>query len=226
MLRLILPLLAILLFSGCEGSLQQLIRKPGSAADDNNAPGQVGTVTFAVGSDRRLAFSHREGGEFCAEPPHEAAEQISQSIAAALQGIDAKAGKESNGTHPQTVERLYRRAHTLQLFRDAAFFLCVNALNQSATKTDPYSAYQESVRQLIEQLHDPLMEEIRLYYQAEQSQARNPSSANEVIVCSPARAAGSKSGVSCQRLIAPSNRNPAVIDPPLLPTAPANRPVM
>jgi len=218
MVRFIALLATLLLLGGCEGSLSHLIQRKQVEPSASDQP-----LIYTLDDRRRVAFGRVDRQQFCAEPPATATEQMTQILAAAIRRQPG--GASDSAAEAAQIEQIYQRAHSLQLFRDAAFFLCINALNQAPGSATSYQRYEQSVSNLIEQLRAPLQEEIRLYYQVESVRSR--ASRQEVIVCAPSPIAdGEQGGVNCQRLRGPAERNPSVIDPPRLPDGGGTRPVM
>lgn len=221
MVRFVALLSTLLMLGGCEGSLSHLIQRSHSSPSATAQP-----LIYTLEDQRRVAFSRVDSQRFCAEPPATAAEQITQTIATALKQQQGTAAQPLNASEAEQIEQIYQRAHTLQLFRDAAFFLCINALTQEPGNTPSFQRYEQSVRELVRQLSAPLQEEVRLYYQAEMARHRSAGGRQEMIVCTPLTEANADNRVNCQRLQAPAERSPDVIAPPHLPATPGNRPVM
>lgn len=227
MLRVTAILVSVLLLGGCQ-ALQGL-GQPTIAEESIGASEGSGLGTMAITPDRRLILTNIATGQFCAEPPAEAAEEITSAIAAALSaGDDDTTSSTALATSvSENVQFLYQRAHTLQLFRDAAFYLCVNAINQGENPTQAQTNYGEAVQNLVKTLQEPLREEIRFYYQAEIARAARVKERTDVIVCAPTAGDSAQPGlVQCQRMPPVDKSNPAVIAPPMTPEGAATRPVM
>ncbi|WP_210396223.1 hypothetical protein [Motiliproteus sediminis] len=229
MLRAIVFLASALLLSGCQTlqGLKQASVNP-AAAQAGELRGEIGTLTLTP--DRRLLLTNITTGQLCAEPPAEAAETVSRAIADALRAAETSPSGQAlplASGRTENVQRLYQRAHTLQLFRDAAFYLCINAINQGDDPNSTNGNYARAVENLVKMLQEPLREEIRYYYQAEIARSSRSNERTDVIVCAPT-SGGSRepAPVLCQRMPAVEKANPGIIPPPLTPEGTAPRPVM
>ncbi|MFA5983608.1 MAG: hypothetical protein WC782_06300 [Methylococcaceae bacterium] len=108
--------------------------------EQNEKEGQeIGTL--AVTTQRRLIIANLKTGNFCSKPPPETADSIMTALAAARKAYiaaDKNISAELASNFARHVNQLYKRAHTIQLFRDAAFYLCVNAANSSNGQNRAY----------------------------------------------------------------------------------------
>ena len=213
------------LVAGCASTLDSffdrpvvqdyLLQRDGTGEDNHRI--QIGTL--AVTAQRRLIVGNLTTGAFCTEPPPEAADSVVKAITAALktkstQGKTANAEMASNLA--RHVNQLYRRSHTVQLFRDAAFYLCVDSVNEANYANRENSdqeesterslsrqndSYATSVQKIVQMLIPVLQEEIDLYYSVEQALAENPPQVvDEVMVCGSTASVGKASEDSGEKL--------------------------
>lgn len=152
-------------------------------ADDGKQ--EIGTL--AVTAQRRLIVGNLKTGSFCSEPPPEVADSISTAIAAALKAniaTDKNVSAELASNFARHVNQLYKRAHTIQIFRDASYHLCVNAVNSSNGKDKNYDSYKPEITSLVKAILPVLKEEVKAYYAVEKIRAENqPSISQETIIC-------------------------------------------
>lgn len=104
---------------------------------------QVGTL--AVTTDRRVVLVRLQedspggAGRFCAEPPPDAGQNITNALAAMLdvsaEKIDATIKAQLATTFASNFQALVKRSQGLQLYRDAMYNLCQNYLNHGVDKT-------------------------------------------------------------------------------------------
>jgi hypothetical protein len=99
--------------------------------------------------------SERHAGQFCPEPPPDAAQAVSAALAGALRGkVDAPTGQtggevaaEASKAISTAVAPLVKRSQGLQFFRDQAFYYCVGFLN-GVIQNDTYAAHLTDSAQL------------------------------------------------------------------------------
>ncbi|MCR9495507.1 hypothetical protein NB493_08925 [Vibrio alginolyticus] len=145
---------------------------------------EIGTV--AVTAQRRLIIANLKTGSFCSEPPPEVADSISSAIAMALEANISK-GKEVNAelasNFARHVNQLYKRAHTVQLFRDASYHLCVNSVN-TANGRSSYESYKDDLKHMMDSVLPILEKEVTAYYEVEKERAKNPPPTyQDIILC-------------------------------------------
>lgn len=172
MKTLLFILCCLPLLSGCNGlfnayNKRDVIRS--DLASDNAHSVQLGALS--VTSQRRMILANMRSGDFCAEPPPEAVDNITSSINAALRSsLESDVSARSLDTtmkekSSQNINQLYRRVHTLQLFRDAAFHYCVDAVNSSNHRQNKdYVSYASKLDNVLSKLIPVLEHEITLYY--------------------------------------------------------------
>lgn len=96
-------------------------------------------AVVATNATRRVAVLDVLNGTICVEPPPEAANTISEAFTALLEAdISDKAeiSASLSKSIAQNIDQLYRRTQSVQLYRDAVFALCQNAINGSLTIDD------------------------------------------------------------------------------------------
>nr|VFK78380.1 MAG: hypothetical protein BECKSD772D_GA0070982_101324 [Candidatus Kentron sp. SD] len=182
MIRIATILGAAALLTGCAAISELPVIENEMATNTFISVGEQEIGTLAITAQRRLIIANMKTGHFCSEPPPEAADSIATALTAALQ-----ANAERNGapnaefarnfaTH---VSRLYKRSHTVQLFRDTSFQLCVNALNEASetngmNQQSNYRSYRDAVMEIVKALSSVLEQEIKAYYEVEKEKAKNP----------------------------------------------------
>lgn len=93
----------------------------------------------ATDANRRVAILNIISGQICVEPPPEAANTISEAFTALFEADVKDKGNLASSLSQsvtQNISQLYRRSQTVQLYRDAVFSLCQNALNGSIVVDD------------------------------------------------------------------------------------------
>lgn len=155
------------------------------SAETANGGKEIGTL--AVTAQRRLIVANLNTGNFCSEPPPEAADSISTAIAAALKANiseDKDVNAELASNFARHVNNLYKRAHTVQLFRDATYHLCVNAVNSANGTNGSYDSYKSEVSYMVKQILPILNNEVKAYYEVERIRAENsPNIVQKTVVC-------------------------------------------
>lgn len=219
MKRMMLLVCFMLFMTGCASTIESFYNRQVvedvMASDDDRQ--EIGTL--AVTAQRRLIVGNLKTGSFCSEPPPEAADSISTAIAAALKAniaADKEVSAELASNFARHVNQLYKRAHTVQLFRDASYHLCVNAVNKS-NGSDKYDSYKTEITSLVNSILPVLQKEIKEYYAVEKARAETPPTVSrEAIICDSTATVDKKDGgeesklttvINCQSLTAQENDN-------------------
>ena len=97
-------------------------------------------------TDRRIVLVRLQddsgggAGRFCAEPPPDAGQNITNALAAMLdvsaEKIDATIKAELAKSFASNFQAFVKRSQGLQLFRDAMYNLCQNYLNRGVVQAD------------------------------------------------------------------------------------------
>jgi hypothetical protein len=102
--------------------------------DAKSSDKRIGTL--ATVAQRRLMVVKFSDGRFCAEPPPDAADNVSANLSAALAGgVHSPAGPSVNasaqlaGALASIAKQIFYRSQGLQLYRDGMFSLCSAYLN-------------------------------------------------------------------------------------------------
>ena len=185
-----------LFMTGCASTIESFYNRQvvedQLIADDGTQ--EIGTL--AVTAQRRLIVGNLKTGSFCSEPPPEAADSISTAIAAALKAnisADNEVSAELASNFARHVNQLYKRAHTVQLFRDASYHLCVNSVNSSNEGDGKYDSYKREITHLVNNILPVLKEEVKAYYAVEKARAENPPTVSqETIICDSTTAVDKK----------------------------------
>ena len=179
-------IMILMMLTGCSSTIDSFYNRhvvEDKLEQDTIQNNEIGTLS--VTAQRRLIIGNLKSGNFCSEPPPEVADTVTSALAAALNAnisSDKKISAELASNFARHVNQLYRRAHTVQLFRDASYHLCVNAVNTS--NGQPYESYKQDLVQMISDLKGVLKEEVKQYYEVEKLRAQNPPSIyQETIVC-------------------------------------------
>lgn len=187
MIRIIFFLLISYGLTGCAESINAFYNRDvieDTLINEDNAEMALGTLS--VTAQRRIIVANMISGNFCAEPPPEAADTITTAIATALQAnidADKTVNAELAANFSKHVNQLYRRTHTVQLFRDAAFYYCVDAVNSSNGAKGSYQAYSTHLNTTVNALVKSLDKEVALYYKTEIEKAKQPNYSTEFVVC-------------------------------------------
>lgn len=133
--------LLLLASSGCGLSMFAGQKSP---VIEDNVSKQVGTL--AITTDRRVVLVRLQGdtnsgaGRFCAEPPPDAGQNITNALAALLdvsaEKIDTTIKAQLATTFASNFQAFVKRSQGLQLYRDAMYNLCQNYLNLGVDKAD------------------------------------------------------------------------------------------
>ncbi len=217
-LRLLLTLVLAACVGGCASHLSEIFNRPiventlitsKPRVPESADPQEL--ATLSVTAQRRIIIANLSNGTYCAEPPPEAADSVTSAITAALTaqlGSDREINANLASNFARYVNQLYKRAHTVQLFRDAAFHLCVDAVNYTSVldtagvlkdksnEWDSYYSYTSEVQYLVKMLIPTLRTEIELYYEAEIARANSlhPPSDRFIVCNSTAAIEGSDDG--------------------------------
>lgn len=173
-------LLMVFAATGCASTIEsfynrQVVQDQLARKDSSN---EVEIGTLAVTSQRRLVVANLNTGRFCSEPPPESVDSINEAIAVALKANisgDEKFNADLASNFVRHAGQLYKRAHTVQLFRDAAYHYCINSVNSASDNNDSYESYSSEVSRLVDKLIPTLDIEVREYYEVERIRARSLS---------------------------------------------------
>ncbi len=117
-------LLSVLMIQGCSG----VVTMDGIMGDDISEIG-----VYATDSSKRVIMADMDNGRFCAEPPPETQMESESSFRLLLQAaIDSESdtGKvEAYRALSEKAKQLYRRSHSVQLYRDVSYYLCQSYVN-------------------------------------------------------------------------------------------------
>lgn len=114
-----------ILMTGCANTIESFYNR--QVVEDQlitQDTGEQEIGTLAVTAQRRLIIGNLKTGNFCSEPPPEVADSITAAIAAALKAnisAEKNLSAELASNFARHVNQLYKRAHTVQLFRDATY---------------------------------------------------------------------------------------------------------
>ena len=127
---------SLLVLSGCG---LNIFSSPKSPVVIDDIESRVGTL--AVSADRRVVLvrleenAASEAGRFCAEPPLDVDQNVTNALAAirdlSTDKLDASVKEELTKTFSQISHTLVRRTQGLQLYRAAMYNLCQNYLNHA-----------------------------------------------------------------------------------------------
>lgn len=213
MFRAISMITVTTIMTGCASTIEsfynrQVVEDTLVTADTKEK--QLGTL--AVTAQRRIIVANLKTGNFCSEPPPEAADSITTALAAALKANiaqDKHASAEFASNFARHLNQLYKRSHTVQMFRDASFHLCVNAVNSANGERGVYESYKNDVTNIVQILLPSLDKEIGLYYETEKTKSENPPSiSQETIICDSSASIGAKSGSDDKQLSSTINCRP------------------
>ena len=105
---------------------------------------------LATTPERRVVLVKMPGGQFCAEPSADAADNVSAALSAIAEASakgtvsDVQLGfAQSLAT---TVKQLFVRSQGIQLYRDGSFVLCNAYLNQAISEDDFLKRHIELLR--------------------------------------------------------------------------------
>lgn len=134
MYRLIVFALTIMMLGGCAlfsnpASIPVVEDEVGSGKYSFENDNRIGTL--ATVAQRRLALIRFKDGKFCAEPPPDAADNISSTLSTAFSGSSGniQANAQLVASIATVVKQLFYRSQGLQLYRDGSFALCNAYLN-------------------------------------------------------------------------------------------------
>ncbi len=143
---------SLLMLSGCG---LNIFSGPKSPVVIDDIESRVGTL--AVSTDRRVVLVRLEkdaasaAGRFCAEPPLDMDQNVTNALAAmrdlSAEKIDASLKAELTRTFSQISHTLVRRTQGLQLYRVAMYNLCQNYLNH-AIKEEALQAQATKILEL------------------------------------------------------------------------------
>jgi hypothetical protein len=154
MKRLITLGLTVVVMGGCS------VFNPSSVPviEDKVGNGNIGgkdrrVGTLATVAQRRLALIRFEDGKFCAEPPPDAVDNISQTLSTALSGSSGPTtvGAQVAASIATVAKQLFYRSQGLQLYRDGMFSLC-NAYLNGAVDEPTYLKQQDKLLDVVKML--------------------------------------------------------------------------
>jgi hypothetical protein len=136
MTRLIMAGVVLLLIQGCSIFTQP---KANPVIEDRISDwGKEKIGVLATTPERRIVIVKMPGSAFCAEPPADAAENVSAALTAvaeaSAQGRVTDAQLSIAQTLATSVKQLFQRSQGVQLYRDGTFMLCNAYLNGAITK--------------------------------------------------------------------------------------------
>lgn len=115
-------------------------------SEANSNDKRIGTL--ATVAQRRLAIIKFEDGKFCAEPPPDAADNISSTLSTALSAnkgdVDVQAKLATAVS--SVAKQLFYRSQGLQLYRDGMFHLCNAYLNGLIDPAEYKTKHQELLK--------------------------------------------------------------------------------
>lgn len=123
-LKLLFLLLALMTIQGCSGVVTM----------EGYEPDRISEIgIYAVDSSKRVIMADMDNGRFCAEPPPETQMESESSFRMLLEAaIDTTSdtGKiEAYRALSEKAKQLYRRSHSVQMYRDASYYLCQSYVN-------------------------------------------------------------------------------------------------
>ena len=109
--------------------------------------------TLATVAQRRLALIRFEDGKFCAEPPPDAVDNISQTLSTVLSGgtQSITANAQVAASIATVAKQLFYRSQGLQLYRDGMFSLC-NAYLNGVVDDATYLKKQDKLLDVVKEL--------------------------------------------------------------------------
>ncbi|MCG7870391.1 MAG: hypothetical protein JAY74_28980 [Candidatus Thiodiazotropha taylori] len=193
MKRIALIMSLALLTAGCSSTIESFYNRQvveDQLITDDSGEQEIGTL--AVTAQRRLIVGNLKTGNFCSEPPPEVADSITTAIAAALKAnisTEKNISAELASNFARHVNQLYKRAHIVQLFRDATYHLCVNSVNSA--NDGSYESYRSDITSMVAEILPYLEKEVEAYYQVEKTRAENPPSVSqETVICDSSSSVG------------------------------------
>ena len=145
-------LLSVLLIQGCSG----VVTMDGIQGNDVSEIG-----IYAVDSSQRVIMADMDNGRFCAEPPPETQMESESSFRMLLEAAinsEEDAGKiEAYRALSEKAKQLYRRSHSVQLYRDVSYYLCQSYVN-GALSVSPdgvkelRAEYEKREREILKKL--------------------------------------------------------------------------
>jgi len=206
-MKFIVALLAVGCLAGCAGTMEAFYGRPvteDQLITDDTGEQELGTLS--VTAQRRVIVGNLKTGQFCSEPPPEAADEVTTALAAALSAniaADKTVNAELASNFARHVNQLYKRSHTVQILRDASFHLCVDAVNSGASYSTKradgavaksqgeYQSYKSSVVDLVKSLIPSLDKEVELYYKTETVRAEHSTEKQRsLVLCSASAGRG------------------------------------
>lgn len=163
MRQLIAAVAVALLLQGCS-TFTRPIMKP--VIEDRISTHHEPTIgVLATTAERRVFLAKMPDNTFCAEPPPDAADNISSALNAVAQGTaKGNISEASLGfatTLATSVQRLFVRSQGIQLYRDGIFMLCTSFLNGAISGEELIDRQQK----LLELVVPLIAQEIPLLHQ-------------------------------------------------------------
>lgn len=147
-MRVLFVLLIVVLLTACAG------RPVVMRGYDKDPVSEIGV--YSTDSTRRVIMANLDDGTFCAEPPPETQLETSSSfrllLEAAIDTDSDTARVEAFRSLSVVANQLYKRSHSVQLYRDASYYLCQAYLN-GAINTD-YSVVKADLDRLKADLEE------------------------------------------------------------------------
>ncbi len=179
MYRLIALAIAIMTLGGCAlfstpASVPVVEDEVGSGRFSLENDNRIGTL--ATVAQRRLALIRFKDGKFCAEPPPDAADNISATLSTALSGSsgNVQANAQLVASIASVAKQLFYRSQGLQLYRDGSFALCNAYLN--GTIND--AVFQSKQAELLETAKALIAQEIPYLEKIKADPIGSPASPN------------------------------------------------
>ncbi|WP_045406602.1 hypothetical protein [Vibrio jasicida] len=156
---------------GCSSTLDSFYNR--DVIEDSMKGNDTQISALSVTSSRRVIIANMDSGHFCAEPPPETTDNVKAIVEAALEAkvqsakIDTTTdvSTELKDDFTKTVKQLFQRSQTIQLYRDVAFYYCVDAINNS-TKTE-YNPYSDKLDIHLPKFIELMKKELTLLKQQE-----------------------------------------------------------
>lgn len=200
MVRTLIAGVALIVVQGCSTFTQP---KANPVIEDRVTDagwGKLKIGVLATTPERRVVIVKMPDNKFCAEPPADAADNLSAALTAVAQAPSpGKAGEAQLGlaqTLATTVKQLFRRSQGVQLYRDGTFALCNAYLNGAIGEKE----FLERHTRLLEVVGPLIAAEIPEMYKAQaesQAEAKAPAApASPEVKFPPKAAAGASSDTS------------------------------
>ena len=128
---------------------------------DKDLVSEIGV--YSTDSTRRVIMANLDDGTFCAEPPPETQLETNSSfrllLEAAIDSDSDTARVEAFRSLSVVANQLYKRSHSVQLYRDASYYLCQAYLNGAINADYPVAkAKLDSLKKDLEKKRTELLE--------------------------------------------------------------------